>query len=40
MYGFVPASKGAGELRLQNGKKFVVKKEEGELPRAAVKNGI
>ncbi|KAG4030397.1 hypothetical protein MFRU_012g01330 [Monilinia fructicola] len=40
LYGFVPASKGTGEFRFQNGKKLVVKKEEGELPQGGVRNGI
>ncbi|KAM3152395.1 hypothetical protein ABEW05_007200 [Botrytis cinerea] len=40
LYGFVPASNGTGELRFPNGKKMVVKKEEGEAPRAEYRNGI
>lgn len=40
LYGFVPATQGKGEFRFQDGKKVVVKKEEGEFPQGGVRNGV
>ncbi|KAF7879496.1 hypothetical protein EAF04_000692 [Stromatinia cepivora] len=40
LYGFVPAAQGKGELRFQDGKKVVVKKEEGEFPKGGARNGV
>ncbi|ESZ93156.1 hypothetical protein SBOR_6435 [Sclerotinia borealis F-4128] len=40
LYGFVPVTKGSGEIRLQDGKRMVVKKEEGEMPQVGVRNGV
>ncbi|KAI9646291.1 hypothetical protein NHQ30_005732 [Ciborinia camelliae] len=40
LYGFMPMAKGTSELRFQNGKKMVVKKDEGELPQREIRNAI